>query len=94
MENKLVDVSIVIISFNTKDITIDCLTSVIKNTEGINCEIVVVDNNSQDGSVEAIKKINAKKLFGNRNNAYEKTLRFLNWIVKENNVLPLKHLLQ
>jgi len=60
MENKLVDVSIVIISFNTKDITIDCLTSVIKNTEGINCEIVVVDNNSQDGSVEAIKKINAK----------------------------------
>ncbi len=35
-----------------------------------------------------------KRLFGNRKKAYEKTLRFLNWIVKENDVLPLKHLLQ
>lgn len=36
----------------------------------------------------------SNRLFGDRSKAYEKTVRFLNWIVKENDVLPLKYLLQ
>jgi len=36
----------------------------------------------------------SKKLFGNRKRAYEKTTRFLDWITKDNDVLPLKYLLQ
>lgn len=61
--------SIIIVSFNTCQITLDCLKSVFadkglefdleKNTqnEKIPTEIIVVDNNSQDDSVKKLKKI-------------------------------------
>lgn len=57
---KKIDLSVVIVSFNTKDITLDCIKSVVKNTKGIEYEVIVVDNASKDGSVPAIKKL-AKK---------------------------------
>ena len=49
--------SIVIVSYNTKQITIDCLTSIYKETDVINTpfEVVLLDNASTDGSVQAIK---------------------------------------
>jgi hypothetical protein len=51
-----IDLSIITVSFNTKDITLNCLTSVIKNTQGVNYEIIVVENGSKDGSSEALRK--------------------------------------
>lgn len=42
------DVSIIIINYNTFDITSECIRSVYKKTKGLNFEIIVVDN----GSVE------------------------------------------
>lgn len=57
--NKL-DFSIVIVSYNTKKILDDCLKSVIKHTKNINYEIIVVDNGSQDGSVDLVKSYTKK----------------------------------
>lgn len=54
------ELSIVILSYNTKDLTLACLKSVIsqykKELEEGELEIIVVDNNSQDSSADAIKK--------------------------------------
>ena len=50
------DVSIIFVNYKTKDLTINAIKSVYEKTEGINFEIFVVDNNSQDGSIEAIEE--------------------------------------
>lgn len=49
------DLAIVIVSWNTKDITRACLESVYGQTRGIAYEVIVVDNASEDGSVEMIR---------------------------------------
>ena len=49
-------VSIIIVSYNTKELTKKAIQSVIDKTEGIEYEIIVVDNDSRDGSVEELKK--------------------------------------
>lgn len=50
------DLSIIIINFNTVSITKECLDSIRKNTKGITYEIIVVDNASTDGSKDMLKK--------------------------------------
>lgn len=42
------EVSIVIVSYNVKDLLLKCLESI--RTSGVNAEVVVVDNNSSDGT--------------------------------------------
>lgn len=54
------DLSIIIISFNTREILTDCVKSVIKYTKGLEYEIIIVDNDSQDGSLERIKELTKK----------------------------------
>ena len=54
-----IDLSIVIVSWNTKKITEDCIESInrsLTNTK-INYEIIVVDNDSRDGSAQTLQKI-------------------------------------
>lgn len=48
------DLSIIIVSFNTREMTLACLRSVIEQTRETSYEIIVVDNDSHDGSAEAI----------------------------------------
>lgn len=48
------DISIVIVSYNTRDILRECLQSVFKCTTGGAFEVVVVDNASIDGSVAMV----------------------------------------
>lgn len=58
-----VDLSIVIISFNTKRITEDCLRSINHSLwkSKIKYEIIVVDNNSHDGSQELLSDLEKDK---------------------------------
>lgn len=46
--------SVVIVSWNTRDLTLACLASLETALEGIDADVVVVDNGSRDGSAEAI----------------------------------------
>ena len=48
------DVAVIIVSYNTKELTLKCIESIYEKTQNVNFEVVVVDNNSQDGSPDAI----------------------------------------
>ncbi|MEE9129311.1 MAG: glycosyltransferase [Phycisphaerales bacterium] len=50
------DLSIIIISWNTRDILRDCLRSVHDNLGDIGAEVLVVDNASTDGSAEMVER--------------------------------------
>jgi GT2 family glycosyltransferase len=50
------DLTIIIVSFNTKDILLDCIASVHEKTEGITFEIIVVDNDSHDGTPDSVSQ--------------------------------------
>jgi GT2 family glycosyltransferase len=49
-----VDLSIIIVSYNTREMTLACLQSIVMETRDVSYEILVVDNKSSDGSSEAI----------------------------------------
>jgi N-acetylglucosaminyl-diphospho-decaprenol L-rhamnosyltransferase len=49
------DLSVIIVSYNTVRLITDCLASLQKADDGLEKEIFVVDNFSTDGSVEAIR---------------------------------------
>lgn len=51
------DLSIIILSYNVKDLLIKCIDSIYRNkTKADNWQIIVVDNNSSDHSLEAAKE--------------------------------------
>lgn len=50
-----VDVSIIIVNWNTKKLLYNCISSIYEHTGSVDCEIIVVDNASEDGSAEMIK---------------------------------------
>ena len=51
---KYFDLTISIVSFNTKDKLKNCLDSIYQNTRGIRFEVIVVDNGSKDGSAKMV----------------------------------------
>src|SRR3972149_17852 len=54
--------SVVIVSYNTKELTLKCIDSVLANSSGLDIEIVVIDNNSTDGSVQGLRKLRVDKI--------------------------------
>ncbi len=56
------DLSVIIVSYNTSQITKECIESVIASLRdsGIKYEILVVDNNSSDDSVAQLKNLSAE----------------------------------
>jgi len=63
------DLSAIIVNWNTKKLLENCLSSIYKFTKGINFEIIVVDNGSTDDSSEFVrKKFPQVKLILNRQN--------------------------
>ena len=49
------DVSIIIVNYNTKNLLADCLNSIYEQTKDISFEVIVSDNGSKDGSIEMLK---------------------------------------
>jgi hypothetical protein len=49
-----VDVSVVIVSWNTRDLLLDCIDSLVAQTRHATLELIVVDNGSHDGSADAL----------------------------------------
>lgn len=49
------DVSIVVVSFNTRDVLRECLLSVYREVGSLHAQVIVVDNASTDGSPEMIE---------------------------------------
>lgn len=50
-----IDVSIVIVSYNTRELTLECLRTIYAETRTTAFEVVVVDNASADASAEAVR---------------------------------------
>lgn len=66
------DISIVIVSFNTKKLLVDCIKSIKKYTKGVDYEIIVVDNASEDGSDQAARDLEAKVIKNDKNLGFAK----------------------
>ena len=54
---KVIDLSIIIVSFNTKKLLIDCINSIRRHVGGLKYEVIIIDNGSSDGSTQAISNI-------------------------------------
>jgi len=66
-----IDLSISIVSFNTRDVLDDCLQHVLASVGEIDFEVVVVDNGSSDGSTDLVKaKYPQVRLIANPSNRY------------------------
>jgi GT2 family glycosyltransferase len=50
------ELSILVVSWNTRDLLRDCLRSALAGLSGISSEIIVVDNASADGSAEMVRR--------------------------------------
>ncbi|BDI15021.1 glycosyl transferase [Nostoc cf. commune SO-36] len=104
MNTQLINsVSIILVNYNGADVLINCLNSLEKFIPKDNCEIILVDNNSQDNSIDIVDnkfpEIKLIKLpknvgFGAGNNAGAKVAKgeFLFLLntdtVLTNNILP------
>lgn len=65
------DVSIIIINYNTKQLTSNCISSIVEKTEGISYEIILVDNASTDGSKEVfIRDKRITYIYSERNGGF------------------------
>lgn len=52
--NPFMQVSVIIVNYNTKELILNCLKSIYEKTSDIDFEVIVVDNASSDASCEAI----------------------------------------
>ncbi len=71
----MINLSVVIVNWNVKDLIQKCLESIFYYTQELNFEVIVVDNNSYDGSVQFLKKIkkryqNLKVIFNDSNRGF------------------------
>ncbi|MDP4197548.1 MAG: glycosyltransferase family 2 protein, partial [Bacteroidota bacterium] len=65
----MIDLSIIIVNFNVKEFLQNLLNSIQRSSPSISKEIIVVDNASDDGSVEMLEeKFPGVKLIANKKN--------------------------
>lgn len=54
----MIDVSIIIVNYNTSRLILNCIKSILQNTQGVSYEIIIVDNNSTDDSdIDSLKNL-------------------------------------
>ena len=73
----MIKLSIVIANLNTKKLTLECIASIYKQNLPFSFEVIVVDDGSNDGSVEALAEIqkerkNYKFIANKKNSGYAK----------------------
>ena len=66
--SRRIDLSIVIVNFNTGKFLKKCLKSVLISCKNLNCQVFVVDNTSSDGSERAATDFSKVTLIKNREN--------------------------
>ena len=65
----MIELSVIIPSFNTKDLLFNCLSSIYQETIKVEFEVIIVDNGSVDGSVAMVKnKFPDIKIIKNKKN--------------------------
>ena len=63
------DLGVCIVTRQSKEEVLECLSSLFENTKGVDLQVVVVDNDSHDGTVDAIRfKVPAVNLILNNEN--------------------------
>lgn len=50
------DVSIIIVNYNTRDLILQCLQSIYEQTSNVEFEVIVVDNDSKDDSASTLRE--------------------------------------
>ena len=50
------DVSVIIVNYNTSRLIVDCVESILQQTQGVSYEVIIVDNNSEADFEEKISK--------------------------------------
>ena len=51
------DISIIIVSYNVREYIVSCIQSIYKHSKSNHSfEIIVVDNNSKDGTIDSLDK--------------------------------------
>jgi len=50
------DVSVILVSYNTRELTRNCLKSLYENTHGLGFDVWLIDNASTDGSADMVKE--------------------------------------
>ncbi len=60
------ELSIIIVNFNTRKLTLDCIKSILVYPPKVGYEIVIVDNASSDDSLEALKKFKSVRRLGGK----------------------------
>lgn len=65
-QNNTTVLSIVIVNLNTKDLTVGCIRSIQKEAKNLGFEVLLTDNGSNDGSVEAFREIKNEAYWKNR----------------------------
>lgn len=73
----IMDLSIIILNYNQKNLLKNCLKNLFESKVKLKYEIIVIDNNSTDGSKKflsefKIKELEFKIILNNRNNGYAK----------------------
>ena len=56
MTRESLDLTIIIPNYNTKDLLCNCIASIYEHTREITFELICIDDNSSDGSAEAVEK--------------------------------------
>jgi GT2 family glycosyltransferase len=54
MKQSTLDLSIIVASYNTRELLYECLESVYRHTHGISFEVICVDDSSPDGSADMV----------------------------------------
>ena len=93
IQTKKTALTIIIVNWNNKKILQDCLKSIYNTQINYNYEIIVVDNNSEDGSVELIKNkfVDVILIENNKNIGFAKANNQAIKIAKTEHILLLNN---